>query len=77
MITQKSQTTSDAGEEQCWRTARDQAPAANEKERLQSLVGELLRENQTLRFKVAQLEQQAESAERGLADATKWAGMVL
>jgi hypothetical protein len=58
-------------------------PPDPERDRLQVLVGELLSENQKLRFeneglrsKFAQLEQQAQSAERGLAEATKWAGMV-
>jgi hypothetical protein len=52
-------------------------PASEEQpERLQVLIGELLQENQKLRFQVAALEQQAQNAERGLAGATKWAGML-
>ncbi len=50
-------------------------PAKDEREPLQMLVGELLVENQRLRFRVAQLEQEAQRAERGLAEATKWAGI--
>jgi hypothetical protein len=46
-------------------------------DRLLTLVGELLEANQQLRFKVAQLERQAESAERGLAAATAWAPLLL
>ncbi len=45
--------------------------------RLQSLVGELLATNQELRFKIAALERQVGQAERGLAKATNWAGMLL
>jgi hypothetical protein len=76
MTLHKSQTTNDVLEEKRRRAEREQAPAV-ENERLQVLVGELLKENQNLRFKVAQLEQKAESAERGLADATRWAGMMV
>jgi hypothetical protein len=43
-------------------------------DRLQVLVGELLEENQKLRFKLSHLEQQAKSAERGLEEATRWSG---
>jgi hypothetical protein len=57
---------------------KTEGPAAGEQpERLQVLIGELLEENQKLRFKVAALERQAQSAERGLANATKWAGTLL
>jgi len=76
MIIEKSQTTNDVLEAKHRRAAEEHAPAAAENQRLQVLVGELLKENQTLRFKVAQLEQKAESAERGLAGATAWAGMM-
>jgi hypothetical protein len=58
-------------------------PPDPERGGLQLLVGELLKENQALRFENAglraraeQLEQQKQSAERGLANATTWAGMV-
>jgi hypothetical protein len=50
--------------------------AEHESARLQLLVGELLSENQRLRFRVEQLEQQSQRLERGLKDATKWAGIV-
>ena len=72
-----SQTTNDVLEAKRRRAEGKQGPQVEEKERLQVLVGELLKENQTLRFKLAKMEQQAQSVERGLTDATKWAGMVL
>jgi regulator of replication initiation timing len=81
---QMSQTTNDVLEEKRRRAEGDQAQAAEEKQRLQFLVGELLSENQELRFeneglrmRAEQLQRQARSAERGLADTTKWAGMIL
>jgi regulator of replication initiation timing len=59
-------------------------PPDQERDRLQVLVGELLSENQKLRFeneglraKVTEVEQRAQNAEFGLAEATKWVGMVL
>jgi hypothetical protein len=59
-------------------------PPDPERDRLQVLVGELISENQKLRFeneglraRFVELENQAQSAERGLAEATKWAGMIL
>jgi hypothetical protein len=82
MMTQMSQTTKT--EEQYRRVAGEPTPDIAERERLQMLVGELLSENQKLRFdneglraKVALVEQKAQVAERGLKDATKWAGMLL
>ena len=61
----------------------DPQPIDHERSRLQLLVGELLSENQKLRFENAglraqaeQLDQRTQSAERGLAGATKWAGML-
>ncbi len=84
MMTQMSQTTNDLLEEKRRRAEGEQTPAAEEKNRLQFLVSELLSENQKLRFeneglraRAEDLQRQAKSAERGLADATKWAGMVL
>jgi regulator of replication initiation timing len=60
------------------------APANDERSRLQVLVGELLSENQKLRFeneglraRAEQLKQEAQSTERGLKQATKWAGMMV
>jgi hypothetical protein len=76
MMTHKSRTTNDVLEEKRRRQEGDPAPVGQERERLQVLVGELLSENQKLRFRVSQLEQQAQGAELGLKDATKWAGMV-
>jgi hypothetical protein len=52
-------------------------PLEVEHRRLQTLVGELLQSNQELRFKVEQLEKQAESAERGLRNACSTAAMLL
>jgi regulator of replication initiation timing len=84
MMTQMSQTTNDLLEEKRRRVDGNQAAATDEKERLQFLVGELLSENQKLRFeneglreRTERLQRQAQSAESGLAHATKWAGMVL
>jgi hypothetical protein len=44
----------------------EHAPAEERLNGLHVLVGELLKANQELRFKVASLERQAESMERGL-----------
>lgn len=44
--------------------------------RLQALVGELLKTNQELRFKVEELEKRAEGAERGLSRACATAAML-
>lgn len=44
-------------------------PRMMKRKRLQVLVADLLGENQKLRFKVAQLEQQAQRAERMPAEA--------
>jgi hypothetical protein len=46
-------------------------------DRLQKLVGELLRTNEELRLNVAQLEAKAERAERGLADASAVYGLLM
>lgn len=50
----------------------DSAEASQD--RLQALVSELLQTNQELRFKIALLEERAESAERGLKKACALAG---
>jgi hypothetical protein len=83
LMTHMSQTTNDVLEEKRRRAEGEQPPAA-ERERLQVLVGELLSENQKLRFEneglramAAVAEHRAQSAERGLKDTTKWAGMIL
>jgi hypothetical protein len=52
-------------------------PLEAEHRRLQKLLGELLQTNQELRFKVEQLEKQAERAELGLKRACATAGMLL
>ncbi|HUD55476.1 MAG TPA: hypothetical protein VMR02_09630 [Terracidiphilus sp.] len=44
---------------------------------LLTLVGELLHTNQELRFKVAELERQAESADCALEEASRWSGFLL
>ena len=81
LTTYRSQTTNDVLEEKRRRAEGERAPDGTERERLQVLVGELLSENQRLRFEnerlrttAAGLEQQAEKAEHGLRDAAKWAG---
>jgi hypothetical protein len=51
-----------------------QNAAATRRDHLQLLVCELLEENQRLRTRMAQLERQVASAERGLASATLGAG---
>jgi hypothetical protein len=60
-----------------------QQPPDPERDRLQVLVGELLSENQRLRFeneglraKVTEVAQRTQDAEQGLAGTVKWAGMV-
>jgi hypothetical protein len=45
--------------------------------RLKTLVAELLKTNQDLRFKLAALEDEAESLKRGLARSVPWAGMLV
>jgi hypothetical protein len=84
MMIGMSRTTNDVLEEKRLRALGEPALSAGEKERLQVLVGELLKENQRLRFEnedlrvqTQQLEQQKQSAEDGLAAATKWVGMIL
>jgi hypothetical protein len=68
VMAQRLQTTIEAPKAQR-RIHRERAPAEDERTRLQVLIAELLSENQKLRFKVAQLEQQAQRAERRLAEA--------
>ena len=81
IVMHESQTTKDVLEEKRRRAEAEHVPGAAERGRLQVLVGELLSENQKLRFeneglraKSALLEQQARDAARGLKDATGWAG---
>jgi cell division protein FtsB len=57
------------------------APANNaqleyENRRLQTLVSELIKDNQELRFRNAMLEEQAAKLKRGLANSTASAGML-
>jgi regulator of replication initiation timing len=82
MTTELSQSRSEP-REQPRQHEHEPIAADDERAHLQLLVGELLSENQRLRFEndglraqAEELEQQAKSAERGLAAATKWAGMV-
>jgi hypothetical protein len=58
-------------------------PPDPERDRLQLLVGELLSENQRLRFeneglraKLTHVEQEAQRADHALTEAVKWAGML-
>jgi hypothetical protein len=46
-------------------------------DRLQKLVGELLRTNEELRLKVAQLETKAERTERALGEASAVYGLLM
>lgn len=55
--------------------AEDGSPEEQNR-RLKTLVAELLKTNQELRFKLAMLEDEAERLKRGLAHATAWAGML-
>jgi hypothetical protein len=55
---------------------KPQLPAEEQNKRLHVLVGDLLKTNQELRFRVAFLERQAESLERGLKSATAWSGLI-
>jgi hypothetical protein len=57
-------------------TPEEAFPAKDKQVRLEKLVGQLLETNQQLRFKVAQLEQQKESLERGLTQSCAGAGML-
>jgi hypothetical protein len=58
-------------------TAADEPLTAEAKRvRLEKLVGELLKTNQELRFKVAELEQQTARLQRGLAQSCSGAGML-
>jgi hypothetical protein len=50
--------------------------ADEQNQRLQALVGELLKANQELRFKVASLEQQAGSKQHAIKTATVLAGFM-
>jgi hypothetical protein len=50
---------------------------ATRNHQLLTLVGELLQTNQELRFKVAELEEQAESADFALDEASRWSGFLL
>jgi predicted RNase H-like nuclease (RuvC/YqgF family) len=54
----------------------DRLSQEEQNRRLQAMVGELLKTNQELRFKVASLEREAESLERGLKSATASAGFM-
>jgi len=64
-----------AHREQAIDTAPDASHSLEAKNhRLQTLVGELLATNQELRFKVVELEKQAKSLERGLAETSAAAG---
>ena len=44
--------------------------------RLKALTAELLKTNQALRFKLATVEDEAESLKRGISSAPPWAGML-
>jgi hypothetical protein len=54
----------------------EQVTEDGQNQRLQALVGELLKANQELRFKVASLEQQAESKQHAIKTATVLAGFM-
>ena len=52
-------------------------PTYEQSERLQALVGELLAENQELRFTAAKLKARIERLENGLSDSIPGAGMLI
>jgi hypothetical protein len=83
MMTQQSQMTN-ASRATERGPSGEPSPASDESLRLQVLVGELLSENQRLRFEneglrtqAEQLTQEARNTDRGLKQATKWAGMMV
>ena len=46
-------------------------------ERMRSLIAELVKTNQELRFRVGQLKEKIERLEKGSADDIPWAGMLI
>jgi hypothetical protein len=48
-----------------------------EGERMRLLIAELVKTNQELRFKVAQLKEKVARLEKGLPDEVPWAGMLI
>jgi cell division protein FtsB len=48
-----------------------------EGERMRLLIAELVKTNQELRFKVAQLKEKIARLEKGLPDEVPWAGMLI
>lgn len=48
-----------------------------QRERMRTLIAELVKTNQELRFKVAQLKEKIERLEKGLPDEIPWAGMLI
>jgi hypothetical protein len=48
-----------------------------QRERMRSLIAELVKTNQELRFKVARLKEKIERLEKGLPDEVPWAGMLI
>jgi uncharacterized protein YlxW (UPF0749 family) len=60
------------------RVARGEDSAlTNENRRLQTLVSELLKANQELRFKTEKLEVQVDKLKRGMEESSVWAGMLI
>ena len=59
------------------RNSAEDGSLEEQNRRLKTLTAELLKTNQELRFKLATVEDEAESLKRGLANTTPWAGMLL
>jgi cell division protein FtsB len=48
-----------------------------QRDRMQSLIAELVKTNQELRFREARLKEKIERLEKGLPDEIPWAGMLI
>jgi hypothetical protein len=51
--------------------------STEQRERMRSLIAELVKTNQELRFRVARLKEKIERLEKGLPDEIPWAGMLI
>jgi len=51
--------------------------SVEQRERMRLLIAELVKTNQELRFKVAQLKEKIAQLEKGLPDEVPWAGMLI
>ncbi len=51
--------------------------SVEQRERMRALIGELLKTNQELRFKVMRLKQKVAQLEKGQPDEAPWMGMLI